>query len=1050
MADSNIRNNMEEILSTYINKSESYINPMRDLHKSFDFLTEQNSMNDDMFKNLEKQEESILKIQEQAIQHQKEMYEWTVKNNTYENNARMSHNKNVLEDLKKQYDYKFNNNQKYYDEINNKEAEIYKQGLNNANGLTQKQLMQLQRLHDQREALEEESFKSKMSKMFSIKKIGTTIIKDIVKDAEKVFDLFFTNNIDSAINGLKTKYESEFTKIAGRMGLQDRNATHNVIADVSSTVANDPALSKGLNFNNEVFPEITAAVEKGFLGEKAKDVAITNAVDKKIMPWLDTASETWVNLQYNLSDDSLRQIKGQQLLLQATQEGNRILQNGVVSEITNSLAPTLLNIDANTTDVSTMTGQAQAMASALMDQGYSKQDAIKAVNQVINAYQNPMQALQSNHTADKLYALGGLQGGDIASALTFANNFLQTGVNGNWATSGAFANLGFVTNGLTRNTDWMKDMNVATQAANDYVSTNLQGTYNNKANNLSEYVTATQESDNKIQNSITNALMGVNLIAHGMDGIEIIQDHLKQIKGMLFGIIAEGLLSGFNNSLKPGGFNHGSLFTSTASAGSSGLTSAMSIPAVGLAGGAIGAGLATYGFSEMSNYKKENQTGLAISSGVGGGLGAAGGAMLAGGAIAGMAGVGVANAWNPVGWGLLIASGLALAGTEIYNAATTIGGSARQIEAEYQAEKDRINKQFRDQKDVLQTIHTNLKNSDDLETQRSSLIESGILSEHDVEIARKAEKEGLEKLINAYLIAADKISPEIENDLDKYERSDMAMAEDIQKNFRKVANEYLDSGKLTEGSNELDAIDTMLFTIYKDLDTNSDKQDSWTKDTKKLYKNLTKAYKDSKLSVKEVNNIIDEGWRNQSFVEANISASALNTGYEKIMANNTTSSFGNKMRIKGTFYGTERATEAVTLANQALLQTSKEGAKEYLDKAKAKGYTSSEFSEIGDAAYKWELTGYKLGSTFIPQDMIAQLHRGERVLTETQNKEYTEELTIGGSKTNIIQASIQDVVTAIHTQTQEIINYLSMMSFNSNGNSSANTFPTMGNTKVTF
>lgn len=958
-------------------------------------------------------------------------------------------------------------------EILEAERDVYA-GINEKGKITLQDQAKLYTLKIKEQNLEKQTAEYKIKKfeenVDKVKKGLTTVVNHIFRDLNELSNIYLFNNWKKGISDLQTQYETNFTEISGRLGVSSGIDTHNFIGNVLNNVKSNDNYMKGLNFNNEVFPQITDAVKRGFQGEKAEEIGLTTAIDKKIMPWLDTTSETWTNLQYNLSDNLLAQLKGQQLQLQATQEGNRILQNGVVSEITNSLAPTLLNIDANTTDVTDLSGQAQEIVMSLMNNGYSKQDAVKTANQMIDAYQNPYKALNSNNTADKLYALGGLQGGDIASAAQFAGKFLSSVSNTNWAGSGAIADLGFVTNGLTRNNKWINSQIEAGKAADNYISTNLKGTYNSKVNNLTEYVTATQKNDNEEQNKAVIKVFNDAFGNHILDIDKMILDEIINIKTWLITGLIAGLATSLGNKfidkiisalgktpgggaggnkVPAGGAGLGGLFTPTAGTGAGGLTSAMSIPAVGLAGGAMGAGLATYGYSNMSDYNKENRTGLAFSSGTGATLGAAGGAMLAGGAIAGMAGVGVANAWNPIGWGLLIASAVTLVATEIYDAATTIGGSARQVEAEYEAEKERINKQFRDQKDTLETIQSNLENNNDLETQRTLLINSGILSEHDIEIARNAQKEGLEKLTTAYLTATGKISPEIENDLDKYEQSDKAMAEDLQKNFRSVANKYLDDGKLTDGSDELKAVDTMLYTIYKDLDTNNEKYDSWTEETQDLYDNLVKAYKDGKLTSKEVNWVIDEGWRNQSFVEANISADALNAGYKKIMANDSTSSFGNEMGISGTFYGTERATEAVTLANQALLQTSKEGAKEYLDKAKAQGYTSSEFSEIKEAADKWGLTGYKLGSSYIPYDMIAQLHAGERVLTANQNKEYTKELETGNG--SIIVNSIQDVVSAIQNQTKTIIDYLSTMNFNnSSGFKKMSMLPSMGNTKVTL
>ena len=100
------------------------------------------------------------------------------------------------------------------------------------------------------------------------------------------------------------------------------------------------------------------------------------------MPWLDTTSDTWTQLQYNISDNMLQSIKGQQIQLQATQEGNRILQNGVVSALLDDLAPTLQAIDANTVSEDSM-GSAYKAVETLID--HVNKD-VEESNKIINKY----------------------------------------------------------------------------------------------------------------------------------------------------------------------------------------------------------------------------------------------------------------------------------------------------------------------------------------------------------------------------------------------------------------------------------------------------------------------------------------------------------------------------------------------------------------------------------------------------------------------------------------------------------------------------------------
>ena len=991
------------------------------------------------------------------------------------------------------------------------ERNVYK-SISDKGKITLQNQFELYSLKVKEQELEKQTAEYKIKKfeenVNKVKKGFETIVSHVFKRLDELDNIKVWNNWSKGITDLQTQYETNFTEISGRLGVSFGIDTHNFIGDILNNIKSNDEYVKGLNFNNEVFPQITEAVKRGFQGEKAEEIGLSTAIDKKIMPWLDTTSETWTNLQYNLSDNLLAQLKGQQLQLQATQEGNRILQNGVVSEITDSLAPTLLNIDANTTDVSTMTGQAQAMANALMDQGYSKQDAVKAVNQVINAYQNPMQALQSNNTADKLYALGGLQGGDIASALTFANNFLQTGVNGNWATSGAFANLGFITNGLTRNTDWMKDMDVATQAANDYVSTNLQGTYNNKVNNLSEYVTATQQNDNEKQNESVMRVFNDAFGNHLLDVDRMILEEIQNIKSWLITGLIAGFVTSFGNKLIDNVISglskksflknligsqsgktityNGGRYTSelqdymnktgrsslhkgeTIQTGGSGLlgllnkggsnltgaaagsTKATIMGGLGVAGITGGVALGAYGISESIKDFKDGNTGTGVSNAIGGGLGLAG----AGALTAGMLGVGAANAWNPLGWGLLIASGVTLLGTAIYKGVSNVSGAAEHVEEEYTERLKSIREQNRNEKLAWNDISKQLDETSDLDEKRNLLINSGLLSQADVNKARDMDASELEKLTSAYIQATKDFSKDVDTNIQKYKKEDRETAEAQQLGMRNAINEKMDAGKINE--NWLSASDAALYTLFEDLETRKKSGEEFDKHTKRTYKELSRAYADGKLTKKELNAIIDEGFFNDSLEKAKFSSDVMNNAYQNYISiggseveNDTKDWIEKNNYTLGIHHGANRTTEAITLAQKALDQTSKEGAEEYLKQAKAKGYKSSEFSEIKNAADKWGLTGYKLGSSYIPNDMLAILHAGERVLTANQNKEYTEELQTGNG--SIIVNSIQDVVSAIQNQTKTIIDYLSTMNFNnSSGFKKMSMLPSMGNTKVTL
>ena len=98
------------------------------------------------------------------------------------------------------------------------------------------------------------------------------------------------------------------------------------------------------------------------------------------------------------------------------------------------------------------------------------------------------------------------------------------------------------------------------------------------------------------------------------------------------------------------------------------------------------------------------------------------------------------------------------------------------------------------------------------------------------------------------------------------------------------------------------------------------------------------------------------------------------------------------------------------------------------------------------------IQGYRLGSSYIPYDMIAKLHEGERVLTAEQNKKYNENNLDSISSTGIIEAGVHDLIAAIQAQTKDIIDYLSSIGNNtfSFDKSNINMLPQMGNTRVVF
>lgn len=395
-------------------------------------------------------------------------------------------------------------------------------------------------------------------------------------------------------------------------------------------------------------------------------------------------------------------------------------------------------------------------------------------------------------------------------------------------------------------------------------------------------------------------------------------------------------------------------------------------------GGLAGLGLAWDGINGVFN--SEDSAGTRILSGVEGAAGLGGAAALVG--------LGVTN---PIGWVSLAIGGAALLGKNLHEAATTIGETAM-IEDAYDKAAESIIEKSRENEDVLLSIKSGLEHEEDLNQMMRDLIDSGIMSESDRQKAVKAAQEGnrdaLIELTNAYLEATGKFTPDYENALDEYERSDIEYAENLKKSMVSALQEWNDKGKLKEGSEELASADTLFYSIYKGLQEQQSNGVKLDKATQKTYDNLAKIYEtgDRKLSTKEANMVIDEGWFNTTLKNSNLGVDTIMSAASKMGAKNQAGAdFYNSILPSGTFYGSKEASYVLDLAYKALHATSEESALEYLNKLRDEGYTSSKYKEIGEAASNWGLEGYSDGTNYITRDQIALIHEGEAITPKRYN-----------------------------------------------------------------
>lgn len=239
----------------------------------------------------------------------------------------------------------------------------------------------------------------------SAPKIGKNIGESFVKAAtplfEKLFNLF-KSGIDSYLNA----YESTFTSIAGRTGAGYYGTRGLYKSSRNAISSND--LNNVVNISSDMIPAMQQAAQQGFKGEALTQKALNDSIAKYIMPWLETNSEAYVQLTYNLSDYQMKALKGQDLQLQKSEAGNRLLQTGVIQQLTEQMTPLLQTMTINTSEE--YRSQITDITAQLMQAGYSREEASAQASAMVKNRLNPYAALTSGSLSDKLYAVALSQG----------------------------------------------------------------------------------------------------------------------------------------------------------------------------------------------------------------------------------------------------------------------------------------------------------------------------------------------------------------------------------------------------------------------------------------------------------------------------------------------------------------------------------------------------------------------------------------------------------------------------------------------------------------
>lgn len=793
----------------------------------------------------------------------------------------------------------------------------------------------------------------------------TEVFKSFINDVVSIF----TSQFKSGVVEYFSAYENSFTEFAGRMQTS-YSETRSFYDNAISTLYNS-GLFSSVNINSQLIPALTTAVQQGFTGTDAISKAIADSESKILVPWLDTASEAWVNMSFNMSKGNMELLKSQQLQLQTTKAGNRLLQSGVINSLTSEMEPLLRNIDFNTGGANNLSEEYQAIMAGLIEQGMTANDAYSYVQQLVSVQKNQYSALTSGDTAKILMASGFVNG---ESPLDIMNGKLGSiyGMAAN-SSNDLHASAIMSTLGLT-GPAFTKEIAKEVQDGIAYAYSNIGSssiTWKDALNNIEEYTTATTKQTNSLQN------VGASTIGEWITAIpqgdKWFTSVLDLLKGILTAIIGGKLIDKLLNTEKIRSIlssiegatsgKLGGLSSSSASINTISLSSILKGLGIttGIAEAAYGGYNMVQEINKATNRSNTNsQKDIATKSAIGYGTGAAAGAT---GALALALG-----ASGPVGWIALGVGAVSLGATEIYKSYNKTSEVLLELESEFDNQKNILEETNKTMKSNLDSIVSEIDNMNTLEDKKKYLLDSGLATEEQLTTMTSSSIENFlaslnnmtDKLLDAQEKALDELEKLTKEEVESRRKSNADLIkQDI---LNSTGNDQIQKLRaLGYTDEEIARIGTKkgLFGLggtYTAEDLLSEKSGKFLG----IFGGQTKLDAASVSTYDEYGNIFGLNGYQQVSVDSNI-----------------LSQIAEAAGILDTYRGT-------TIPQY----------KEKYNKAKAflAEYYNSYGSKI-DSILNDPLSSYAVGTPYVYNDELAQLHEGERVLTKSQNSLFT---AIGG------------------------------------------------------
>lgn len=428
-----------------------------------------------------------------------------------------------------------------------------------------------------------------------------------------------------------------------------------------------------------------------------------------------------------------------------------------------------------------------------------------------------------------------------------------------------------------------------------------------------------------------------------------------------------------------------------------------------VAGGALAGGaMAIKGTSDVIG---DFQSGSVDAGTAMSGVGAVGGAVGAGSLIA-------LGASNPIGWIALAIGGAAMLGRSLWDSAHNYELAGEAVAQEFNDTAVQLEQEAMQKEESLLQLKENIKEAEDVEEARKTLIESGILTEEEKQEAEKMSKEELENLTQQYIDSTKSFSEAEQEMLNNLKTSQI---EDVNETAQSIKKWFEEDFKKNETDENLEIAKNLMYNTASIL--NNKGASNWTDEEKKFMERYNKNISEGKLSYDDIKWVLEGGgswWGISDAIMTNTSSIASDTGFI---------SYANSRgkNIKD-FNAIDQS--MIPYATAIKEAKTKEEAEAAVAKAKAAGMVYSQYeSEIGDTMRKYGIPAFRVGLNSVPYDnYLANLHEGEAVLTastanelrglvseyrESRNSQINFEAIIQ-TQTETLVAKLDQVINAIN------------------------------------